>query len=317
MDRPIPAFYCCYLLRSTVRHSSLYVGSTPHPVRRLGQHNGKTKGGAVRTSRASLRPWEMSCIVVGFPSKIAALQFEWAWQNTHLTRHIAPDERISRMGTKTKYSPRTGRKHTKVTRPRMSLNDRLVNLHILLSAQSFRRWPLSVRFFAPDVYKAWQKVVLQRQPLPLHPSDIILDGPPAAKPSRSDIGEPHVEEQPSLDSGVYSLDYTYGPMKQQLEHSLSVLGKDSLQCHCCQESLSSDTDLILVCPNPGCDGAYHLTCLGNRLVGQEGEDILPKTQHCLNCETPVRWSDLVKDLSLRSRGLKEQAALFKQKGRKK
>ncbi|KAF4826582.1 Structure-specific endonuclease subunit SLX1 [Colletotrichum tropicale] len=75
-SKPIPALYTVYILRSTVRHASLYIGSTPNPPRRLKQHNGEARGGAARTSRLSLRPWEMVGLVSGFPGSIAALKFE-------------------------------------------------------------------------------------------------------------------------------------------------------------------------------------------------------------------------------------------------
>lgn len=74
--KPIPVFYVCYLLRSSIRHASLYIGSTPDPARRLAQHNGATKGGAKRTARGNLRPWEMVILVEGFMSRVGALQFE-------------------------------------------------------------------------------------------------------------------------------------------------------------------------------------------------------------------------------------------------
>ncbi len=77
LSKPIPALYTVYILRSTVRRASLYIGSTPNPPRRLNQHNGQAPGGAARTSRASLRPWEMVALVSGFPSSVAALKFEY------------------------------------------------------------------------------------------------------------------------------------------------------------------------------------------------------------------------------------------------
>jgi hypothetical protein len=50
------------------------------------QHNGEISQGASKTSKS--RPWMMQMIIYGFPSKLAALQFEWAWQNPHMSRHL-------------------------------------------------------------------------------------------------------------------------------------------------------------------------------------------------------------------------------------
>ncbi|TKA65970.1 hypothetical protein B0A49_06529 [Cryomyces minteri] len=97
----------------------------------------------------------MACIVTGFPSKIAALQFEWAWQNTHTTRHIPAAQRITQTRHNVRFSPRSGRVRKRMARPPVSLTDKLANLHLLLRVKSFARWPLDVRFFAPDVWKMW------------------------------------------------------------------------------------------------------------------------------------------------------------------
>ncbi|OKL64414.1 Structure-specific endonuclease subunit slx1 [Talaromyces atroroseus] len=148
---PIPAFNCCYLLRSSKRPDCLYIGSTPDPARRLAQHNGVTKGGAKRTKAEAMRPWEMIAIVEGFTSRTAALQFEWSWQHMHRTRHIdavETDELTRRKRITTPVDKGSGICHS----PMKILG----NLHQLLRSPCFRTWPLTVRFLSREAYTHWQ-----------------------------------------------------------------------------------------------------------------------------------------------------------------
>jgi len=102
---PIRSFYCVYLLRSLRKVASNYIGSTPDPRRRLAQHNGEAKGGAFKTS--SFRPWEMVCVVTGFPSQMAALHFEYVM---FPPSHIYYPSGLS--GCTTSCSPLAPSKHT-------------------------------------------------------------------------------------------------------------------------------------------------------------------------------------------------------------
>ena len=54
-----------------------YAGVSPDPEKRLRKHNGEISGGAKYTASKGTG-WKHICLVKGFPTKIEALQFEWA-----------------------------------------------------------------------------------------------------------------------------------------------------------------------------------------------------------------------------------------------
>ncbi|KAK1835764.1 hypothetical protein QBC39DRAFT_297544 [Podospora conica] len=315
--KPIPALYTVYILRSTVRHSSLYIGSTPNPPRRLSQHNGVAKGGAARTSKAALRPWEMVGLVSGFPSMVAALKFEWALTNPHLSLHIPSSSRL----TQPTQRRRGG---GKPRRPIKSVASIISNLHLLLRVPSFERWPLKVHFFAPEVYRVWVKwcETTASEGVLRAGLEVVTDFGGEASAARGkgkgkgkDVEEDSGEEEEGGDKwGIHALPVDYEPIKEYVAKGQEVfVGESEGRCVVCREELESGKGLHVLCSSDGCEGVGHLACWSRHLLPRGDDGILPVRGRCPKCDGEVQWVDMMKELTLRLRGKKEVESLLKVK----
>ncbi|GAA5824767.1 hypothetical protein JCM11251_005332 [Rhodosporidiobolus azoricus] len=155
LNHTIPPFYACYLLRSFNKaRGGTYIGSTPDPPRRFKQHSGQIKGGAWKTQRG--RPWEMEGIVYGFPSKLQALQFEWAWQNPHASRHLhAPPTKVDGVEAgdaavkPVAQFPKTALSNRPLTKIQV--------LQFMLTVPPWRSFNLKVLLFSLDARSWWDE----------------------------------------------------------------------------------------------------------------------------------------------------------------
>lgn len=128
----------CYLLRPSqyLRYpKSTYIGFTTNPIRRLRQHNGELKRGGAKATRAR-RPWEMVCFVYGFPTKVAALQFEWAWQ------HPRKSLRVRELASESKLSRPSG------------VAQKLRLMALMLGIEPWSQFPLNVNFTSKEFLQA-------------------------------------------------------------------------------------------------------------------------------------------------------------------
>ncbi|RMJ16696.1 hypothetical protein CDV36_003607 [Fusarium kuroshium] len=303
LSRPHPALYGVYVLRSTVRHASIYIGSTPNPPRRLKQHNGEARGGAVRTAREKLRPWEVAILVTGFPSSIAALKFEWAMTNPHLTTHIPAEERLTKAAEK-----RKGMK--KPRKPIHTLTSVVSNLHLLTSVPSFARWPLTIHFFASEPKKAWDKWLQSIDATPRQGINVLTDFGPSKATQRESSPAPW---------GIYALPLDYAPMKGYIEKAHNVVAFEREgKCVHCNEELESGKGLHPMCPNGRCEAMGHLDCWSKHaLKGEDEGTMIPRSCTCPSCYDEIQWGDMMKELTLRVRGPKEVEKLLRKPRRTK
>ncbi|PHH78183.1 hypothetical protein CDD82_3168 [Ophiocordyceps australis] len=288
--KPLPALYTVYVLRSTVRNASLYIGSTPNPPRRLKQHNGETKGGARRTARRALRPWEMMMLISGFPSSIAALKFEWALTHSHVSLHIPAESR--------QQIPPRSKKNIKAI---------VTNIGVLTGVSSFVRWPLNLHFFSPDAYAAWED--WRATPEDAHRPALTIttdfDAPADAKAASTAA------------RGIYGLPLDYKPIQAYVEkaHEVVTFERQGNCVHCGQELLP-DQGLYAMCSCHGCTAMGHLDCWSRHALSDDkADEVLPIRCSCPSCGGEIRWADMMKELSLRIRGQKEVSKLVAKKKR--
>lgn len=278
-------FYCCYLLRSVNKPQSLYLGSTPHSVRRLRQHNGSlVNGGAYRTKKLGSRPWEMLLCVYGFPNRIVALKFEHAWQHGYSTHFIDPDERII-------HNKNQGR----------SITHKIAFLRQLLLHPYFKKMNLTVHFFNLEAKKVWDKNKFNIK-IPLQETSQVAVSSGALERSR---GELSVDEVLAYAKANLNLVETMFKeyiehINTTLKHQSEILSKGPTLCNICGDQFDYTSEnldlkpLISFCYHPDCSFVSHLNCLRDHMLKHDVDTLIPTMGNCIQCDKMLRWTHLVK-----------------------
>lgn len=177
-----------------------------------------------------------------------------------------------------------------------------------------------MRFFAEDVFRAWQRWDALVRYRIRSGIKVNLEKHAGRLPTARQSGSAGVvdSEAPAasvfVPAGIESIDIGYASSKSYIEKCQQLLGPDSAQsCSICRNHVKPSAALLLVCPEEGCRMISHLSCLSSQFLSKEGDQdaIVPTEGYCPSCRTKLQWSTLVMNLSLRLRGQKEIGKLFK------
>lgn len=180
------------------------------------------------------------------------------------------------------------------------------NLHLLTSVPSFSRWPLNLHFFSEDAHEAWVDRVKTSK-----------TGVRAGLEVFGDFGS-SADDLSTTSRGIHSLPLDYWPMKEYIEKAHNVVSFERQgKCIHCREEMEPDQGLYAMCPTDGCEAMGHLDCWSKRALASDDDPnaILPNSCECPSCGGKIRWGDMIKELSLRTRGAGEVEKLLKKKKR--
>ncbi|KAL1734798.1 hypothetical protein EV714DRAFT_201808 [Schizophyllum commune] len=280
-----PSFYACYLLKSIQKPTSkaTYIGSTPNPPRRIStmvNNAGEITQGAWKTKRG--RPWIMQLIVHGFPSKLAALQFEWAWQHPHLSRHL-----------------KDGSAQPLAAHRNKGIKNNIQTLLMMITSHPYNLWPLHVKLFTAEAEKFWG--MLAKAPayraLPRGlTASVELEGVDGQSGNHGSGRKGPVD--------VADTQFT----SQYLAKSTAVAASASRPaCSICGEQITEytlDPLTTTLCPTTGCMSTAHLMCLSQDWLAAEPDNqgLIPRGGHCSDCKSYVLYGDIIRGSYRRAAG---------------
>ncbi|KAJ7128931.1 hypothetical protein C8R43DRAFT_685516 [Mycena crocata] len=276
-----PSFYACYLLKSiqTPTSTATYIGSTPNPPKRIRQHNGELTQGARKTRLR--RPWVMQIIVFGFPSKLAALQFEWAWQHAHVSRHLRDADGKAML------------------RRANTVGSNIHAVRLMLSTHPWSAWPLHVKLFTDAALKGWKTANAKPGTPPLPPGFtcvVELEGVDG-KSGQDGSGR----------QGPLLVDDAQFTSAHLAKNTALLATNQRLTCSICDEELpnySTDPLRTTLCPTSGCTSVSHISCLSDDFLSAQTTDtgMLPRGGRCRSCNVYVLWGDIIRGMYRRSAG---------------
>lgn len=246
--------------RHPAHKSSTYIGFAVNPMRRIRQHNGEITGGARKTH--SKRPWEMLLVLHGFPSRIAALQFEWAWQNPLKSKPVR--DAVFRAGLSERGN---AARKVKV-------------LHEMLAVRPWCRYPLTLRWLCSDDTRAWLLRGCRSLPQSIQVHVEGLDTLDIAQVDDADSDLDGYEETSQAPTAA-----------GRLCAALSMAGQDE-NCTICKDRLKPPY-VKCKCEGLGQPMRAHLCCLGTHflLASEANYAWVPDGGRCPSCHHYRPWAE--------------------------
>lgn len=231
------------------------------------------------------RPWQMVLVVHGFPSKIAALQFEHAWQHSYKTHYIEDGSRV----VKNKNGGR-------------SLHHKLATVRLLLGHVYFQHMGLTVEFFNHQTRQVWDQNKFRAQEASQHTVSTVPNALDVPDVSSSDTVDLFANANLALVETFYGGCVKIYQAKFELYKERLTFGQ--ITCEICDMAFDYTSDdpgkkpLVGFCPSESCNFVSHLGCLHRYFTDDvqlltNKQILIPRAGKCLNCSTVISWKDVV------------------------